>query len=59
MLKREFTEGGDVKANQRLYQRLCRAIDAPEPNDADAPRLTLDGFALVGGIAVGTKPPGP
>jgi hypothetical protein len=35
------------------------AIDAPEPDDADAPRLTLDGLALVGGIAVGTKPPGP
>jgi hypothetical protein len=35
------------------------AIDAPEPDDADAPRLTLDGFALLGGIAVGTKPPGP
>jgi hypothetical protein len=31
-------------------------IDAPEPDDPDAPRLTLDGFALVGGIAVGTKP---
>jgi hypothetical protein len=35
------------------------AIDAPEPDDADAPRLTLEGFAVVGGIAVGTKPPGP
>jgi hypothetical protein len=35
------------------------AIDASEPDDADAPRLTLDGLALVGGIAVGTKPPGP
>jgi hypothetical protein len=35
------------------------AIDAPVPDDPDAPRLTLDGVALVGGIAVGTKPPGP
>lgn len=35
------------------------AIDSPEPHDPDAPRLTLDGFALLGGIAVGTKPPGP
>lgn len=35
------------------------AIDSPEPHDQDAPRLTLDGFALLGGIAVGTKPPGP
>lgn len=35
------------------------AIDAPDPGDPNAPRLTLDGAALVGGIAVGTKPPGP
>lgn len=35
------------------------AIDAPQPDDADAPRLTLDGFALAGGIALGSKPPGP
>ena len=35
------------------------AIDAPEPDEPDAPRLILDGIAVVGGIAVGTKPPGP
>ena len=35
------------------------AIDAPAPESPDAPRLTLEGFALFGGIAVGTKPPGP
>jgi hypothetical protein len=35
------------------------AIDAPEPGEQDAPTLVLDGFALLGGIAVGTKPPGP
>lgn len=35
------------------------AIDAPDPGDPDAPHLTLDGAALFGGIAVGTKPPGP
>jgi hypothetical protein len=35
------------------------AIDVPEPDDPDAPRLVLDGLAVLGGIAVGTKPPGP
>jgi hypothetical protein len=35
------------------------AIDAPEPDDPEAPRLVLDGLAVLGGIAVGTKPPGP
>lgn len=35
------------------------AVDAPVPDDPSAPTLTLDGFALIGGIAVGTKPPGP
>jgi hypothetical protein len=28
------------------------AIDAPQPEDGDAPVLVLDGFALLGGIAV-------
>ena len=27
-------------------------VDAPEPETDDAPRLVLDGFALLGGIAV-------
>ena len=32
------------------------AIGAPEPEDPDAPTLTLDGFAAFGGVAVGAKP---
>ncbi|MBA2740465.1 MAG: hypothetical protein H0U46_00460 [Actinobacteria bacterium] len=35
------------------------AIDAPEPEDPAAPTLVLEGMAVLGGIAVGTKPPGP
>lgn len=35
------------------------AIDAPAPDEPGAPRLVLDGFALLGGVAVGTKSPGP
>lgn len=35
------------------------AIDAPRPGEDDAPRLVLEGTALLGGVAVGTKPPGP
>ena len=31
------------------------AIDVPEPESADAPTLTLDGFTVFGGIAVGAK----
>jgi hypothetical protein len=31
-------------------------IGAPEPEDPDAPTLTLDGFAAFGGVAVGAKP---
>ena len=31
------------------------AIDAPDPGDPAAPMLTLDGFALFGGIAVGAR----
>ena len=30
-------------------------VKAPEPEDPDAPTLTLDGHALFGGIAVGAK----
>jgi hypothetical protein len=29
---------------------------APEPEAADAPTLTLDGFAVFGGVAVTAKP---
>jgi hypothetical protein len=32
-------------------------VKAPEPEDPDAPTLTLDGRALFGGIAVGAKAP--
>jgi hypothetical protein len=31
------------------------AIDTPYTDDAEAPRLVLDGFALFGGIAVGAR----
>jgi hypothetical protein len=31
------------------------AIDVPEPEDADAPTLTLDGMTMLGGVAVGAK----
>lgn len=31
------------------------AIDAPEPDDPDAPTLTLDGLAVFGGVAVKAK----
>jgi len=31
------------------------AVEVPEPDDPDAPTLTLDGFTAFGGIAVGAK----
>jgi hypothetical protein len=31
------------------------AVQVPTPDDADAPTLTLDGFTVFGGIAVGAK----
>lgn len=34
-------------------------VKAPEPEDPDAPTLTLDGRALFGGIAVGPKAAAP
>jgi hypothetical protein len=33
------------------------AVDVPEPDDPGAPTLTLDGFAVLGGVAVGTNKP--
>jgi hypothetical protein len=33
------------------------AIGAPEPDDPEAPMLTLDGFTAFGGIAIGAKAP--
>ena len=32
------------------------AISPPRTEDPDAPRLAVDGFALLGGIAIGSKP---
>ena len=32
------------------------AIDAPKPEDSSAPRLVLDGIALLGGIAIRSGP---
>jgi len=34
------------------------AVDAPEPDDPEAPRLVLDGFTLFGGVAVKASSPG-
>jgi Cell wall-active antibiotics response 4TMS YvqF len=31
------------------------AVNVPEPDDPDAPTLTIDGFAVFGGIAVGAQ----
>jgi hypothetical protein len=31
------------------------AINVPEPDDPDAPTLTLDGMTVLGGVAVGAK----
>lgn len=35
------------------------AINVPEPDDSEAPRLVLDGVALLGGVAVGVRALGP
>lgn len=32
------------------------AVGVPEPADPEAPTLTLDGFAVFGGVAVGPRP---
>jgi hypothetical protein len=32
------------------------AVNAPAPESDDAPTLRLDGFAALGGIAIGAKP---
>jgi hypothetical protein len=47
-------EGWRVRSTMRA---LAGGVDAsvPEPEDPDAPTLTLDGFAVFGGIAVGAK----
>ena len=30
-------------------------MDVPEPDEPDAPTLTIDGFTVFGGIAVGAR----
>lgn len=35
------------------------AINVPEPDDPEAPTLTLDGMTVLGGVAVGAKAPSP
>ena len=44
-------EGWRVESNLRSVAGGV-AVDAPEPEDESAPRLVLDGTALLGGIAV-------
>ena len=44
-------EGWRVESNLRSVAGGV-AVDAPEPEDESAPRLVLDGMALLGGIAV-------
>jgi Cell wall-active antibiotics response 4TMS YvqF len=48
-------EGWRLKSNMRA---VFGGVDAraPEPEAADAPTLTLDGFAVFGGVAVTAKP---
>ncbi len=48
-------EGWRVRSNMRA---VAGGADAgvPEPGAADAPTLTLDGFAVFGGVAVTARP---
>ena len=48
-------EGWRVRSSLRA---VAGGVDAraPEPEAADAPTLTLDGFALFGGVAITAKP---
>jgi Cell wall-active antibiotics response 4TMS YvqF len=48
-------EGWRVRSNMRAFAGGVVA-HAPEPEAADAPTLTLDGFSVFGGIAVTGKP---
>ena len=43
---------------QSSLKALAGGVDVrvPEPEDPEAPTLTLDGFAAFGGVAVGAKP---
>jgi Cell wall-active antibiotics response 4TMS YvqF len=48
-------EGWRVRSSMRAF---AGGVDAraPDPERTDAPTLTLDGFALLGGVAVTAKP---
>jgi hypothetical protein len=48
-------EGWRVRSSMQAVAGGVEAR-APEPEAADAPTLTLDGFAALGGIAVAAKP---
>jgi hypothetical protein len=48
-------EGWRVRSNMRVVGGGVD-IRAPELDQADAPTLTLDGFAVFGGVAVAAKP---
>jgi hypothetical protein len=48
-------EGWRVRSNMSAVVGGVEAR-APEPEAADAPTLTLDGFAALGGVAVTAKP---
>jgi hypothetical protein len=50
--------GWSVESNVRAFAGGV-AVDAPKPAEKDAPRLVLEGMAVLGGVAVGTRPPGP
>ena len=39
----------------RNGNRSGRDVRVPEPDDPDAPMLTLDGLAAFGGVSVGAK----
>jgi hypothetical protein len=51
----EVPAGWRVRSSMRA---VAGGVDAraPEPEAADAPTLTLDGFAAFGGVAVTAKP---
>ena len=51
----KIPEGWRVRSNMRA---VAGGVDAraPEPEADDAPTLTLDGFAVFGGIAITAKP---
>ncbi len=50
--------GWSVESNVRTLAGGV-AIDAAKPENGDTPKLVLEGTALLGGVAVGAKPPGP